>query len=195
MSNINYTFPADCKVPQLRGVTATGGVFCVASGKWRQPIDAVKFTTEIDGKGIIAMISGKPELEAALTAHLARIADEKAALDSTLAAIGWPQYQAVQSRACNAREAYDRASEYGYPAKEAGAMQAADVALDAARAQYPGAAAYVRAESYSMASHDQKASAGRRAMDAIESGADPIATIAVMEAEWSAAAEKAVQNA
>lgn len=193
--NITYTFPADCKVPQLRGVTATGGVFCVASGKWREPLDAVKFATKINGNGVIAMVAGKPELEALLADHLARIAAEKAMLDATLGAMGWPQYQAVQRRASNASEAYDRASEYGYPAKEAAAMQAADAALDAARAQYPGAAAYARAESYSFAANDQKASAGRNAMADIESGADPIATIAAMEAEWSAAAEKAVQNA
>lgn len=195
MSSITYTFPDDCKVAALRGVTAVGGVFCTASGKWRDPIDAVKFTTEINGRGVTAMIAGKPELELLLAAHLARIAAEQAAKDAALSALSWPQYQAIQRRAANAREAYDRASEYGYPAKEAAAMRAADEALESARQQYPLAAAYAKAESYSMAANDQKASAGNRAMKAIESGADPLATISAMDAEWSAAAAKAVQNA
>lgn len=190
MNKITYTFGADCKVPQLRGVTVSGGVFCTANGKWQEPIDAVRFDTVIDGRRVTAMIAGKPELEQALADHLA----VEAAKAATLASIGWPQYQAVQSRAVNARYAYDEASEHGYPVKAARAMQDADDALDAARAQYPLAAAYALAESYRMASHDQKASAGRRAMDAIESGSDPIATIAKMESDWSANAAQCVAN-
>jgi len=119
---------------------------------------------------------------------------EKEIIEDHLAAIGWPQYQAAQSRAIDARGAYDAASEYGYPAKEAAAMKTADKALDAARTQYPLAAAYALAESYSMASHDQKSSAGRRAMQEIENGADPIASIEKMKADWADSAAKCVAN-
>ena len=188
---LTYTFATDCPVPQLRGITATGGTFCRIDGAWQKEPDAVRFRERIDGKAIVARIAGKPELEAALIAHK----NAEIEIAAKLAAIGWPAYKAVQRAAENARESYDRASEYGYPAKEAAAMRITDEALAAARVQYPLAAAYARAESYSMAANDQKASAGRTAMAAIESGADALATIQAMEAEWSDAAERAVQNA
>lgn len=188
---LTYTFADDCPITQLRGITVTGGKFCRIDGAWQKEPDAVRFRERIDGKAIVARITGKPELEAALRAHT-NAERERAA---RLAAIGWPAYQAVQRAAANARAAYDRASEYGYPAKAAAAMRTTDEALAAARVQYPLAAAYARAESYSMAANDQKASAGCKAMAAIESGADALATIQAMEAEWSAAAERAVQNA
>lgn len=191
MSKITYTFPADCKIEQLRGMTVTRGEFCRIDGKWGGEPDAVRFAERIDGKILIVRITGKPELEAALAASKT----EKQAVTDRLAAIGWPQYQAAQRIAYAARAEYDRASERGYPVREAAAMRAADEALDVARAQYPLAAAYAKAESYSMASHDQKSSAGRKAMSAIESGADPLVATEAMATEWSTAAERAVQNA
>lgn len=190
MDRITYTFPADSPVPQLRGVTVSGGVFCVASGKWQNPIDAVRFATEVDGRPVMAMIAGKPELEKALADHLAAAA----AKTDVLASIGWPQYQAIQSRAVNARHDYHAASAHGYPIREARSMHAADDALDAAQAEFPLAAAYAKAESYSMAANDEKASAGRRAMDAIESGADPLVAVEKMNDEWSASAARSVAN-
>jgi len=191
MSKITYTFPADCAAPQLRGITCTGGEFRAISGKFSDPIDSVRFDTIIDGKRISAIIAGKPELEKLLADHKAA----EAAKVAVLASIGWPEYQKVQSRAINASSAYDAASERGYPVKEATAMREAAEALDTARAQYPLAAAYAKAESYSMASHDQKASAGRRAMHAIESGADAITATKKMETEWAEAASRCVANA
>ena len=188
---ITYTFATDCAIPQLRGLTVTGGTFCRLDGAWQKEPDAVRFRERIEGRAIVARIADKPELEAALMAHK----QAESEIAANLAAIGWPAYQAVQRAAENARESYDRASEYGYPAKEAAAMRITDEALVAARVQYPLAAAYARAEGYSEAANDQKASAGRRAMEAIERGADALAAIQIMEAEWSAAAERAVQNA
>lgn len=190
MIKITYTFATDCPVAQLRGVTVSGGEFVAKSGKYNDPVDAVRFATKVDGRIVTATISGKPEMEAALAKHLAGIA----AKDACLANIGWPQYQAVQRRAINACGAYDAASDRGYPVNEGRAMRAADEALDAARTQYPLAAAYAKAESYSMASHDQKATAGCRAMDAIELGSDPLATIAKMDTDWKVAAAQCVAN-
>jgi hypothetical protein len=192
---ISYTFAADCPIAELRGVTVTGGVFAATSGKYNDPIDSVKFDDEIIVAGklrrISAKIAGKPELEQLLAAHNAA----EAAKVAILAAIGWPQYQAVQSIAINAQGAYESASQHGYPVKQAAAMREADEALDAARAQYPLAAAYAMAESYSYASHNQKASAGRKAMAAIQGGADPLQAVAKMESDWSAAASKCCDNA
>lgn len=190
MSKITYTFAADCPVAPLRGITVTGGKFCRIDGKAGEP-DAVRFIERVAGKTIIARIAGKPELEAALVAHNAGIAARKAMLD----AIGWPQYKDVQSRYRNAQYAYERASEHGYPVEQAAKVRDAYAALEAARVQYPGAAAYAKAESYSMADNYAKAGAGRNAMAAIERGDDPAQAVAAMEIKWSADAERMAQNA
>lgn len=57
--------------------------------------------------------------------------------------------------------------------------------LNALRAQYPVAAAYLKAESWSRARHDVKSNAGSRAMIKIESGENAEAAIVEMESEWS----------
>jgi len=191
-TKITYTFPADCKVPQLRGKTFTGGEFCRIDGQWLnvEP-DAVRFAERFEGQIVMARIAGTPELEAALAARKA----EQQAVADRLAAIGWPEYEALQRKAGNARIAYDRASDRGYPAREAEAMRIAEAALSNAREDYPLAAAYATAVSYSAASNYAKAAAGRRAMQSIEAGADPVATVEAMTAEWSAAADRAVANA
>lgn len=193
MQAITYTFPLDFSVTELRGKTFTGGKLCRVDGDWRGEPDAVDFGhQQIGGKTVAlkAKIAGKPELEAMLAAYKAK----KEAIKARLAAIGWPTYQAAQSKAINARGAYDYASERGYPVKEAAAMRVADEALDAVAQEYPLAAAYAKAESYSMAHNDLKSSAGTRAMRAIENGADPLQAVAEMDAEWTAAASRAVAN-
>lgn len=193
MSKITYTFPESSPVAELRGKTFSGGKFCRLDGKWQGEPDAVNFGEHTVGGKLVmlkAKIKGKPELEKALANYQAAQAAEAA----ILASIGWPQYQAVQSRAINAQGAYEAASQHGYPVKQAAAMREAEEALEAARAQYPLAAAYAKAESYSMASNDQKSSAGRKAMDAIKSGADPLQAVEKMKSDWSAAASKSCDN-
>ena len=189
--SITYTFPADSKIPELRGKTVTGGEFYRIDGDWKQEPDAVRFKDRIDGKTVIARITGKPELEAALATHQ----KTKQETANRLTTMGWDRYRNIQGAMINATEAYDRASERGYPIKEAAALRTAENALAAARVKYPHAALYARAESYTMAENDQKASAGRKAMRAIEGGADPAATVQRMDAEWSAAAERSVDRA
>jgi len=58
--------------------------------------------------------------------------------------------------------------------------------INAIRAKYPAAAAYLKAESYAMASHYAKATAGKKAMEIIAAGGDYQQAIADMEAEWQA---------
>lgn len=191
--NITYTFPSDFKMAELRGKTFTGGKLCRADGKFDGEPDAVDFGEQMVGSKKVRLkvsIAGRPELEAALAAYKA----EKAAIAELLTSIGWPIYRSAQLKAANARIAYDRASERGYPAKEAAAMAAADKELDEAAKKYPLAAAYAKAESYSMAHNYAKAAAGKRAMRAIEQGADPLQAVAEMEAEWADAAARAVEN-
>lgn len=190
MHNITYKFADDCPIPELRGLTATGGKFTRVDGQYGKTPDAVKFTTTINGKGIVAKIAGKPELEAALAEHLA---NEQAVADR-LEAIGWPIYQSAQSKVINARAEYDSASEYGYPVKQAKAMYAAEDALEPIAAQYPLAVMYAKAISYSYASNDEKASAGRNAMRKIEQGGDVCQAISEMESDWAEAAQRACDN-
>ena len=56
------------------------------------------------------------------------------------------------------------------------------------RARYPRANAYLLAESFENAAHDQKSSAGRKALERIINGEDPETVIADMETEWHNAA-------
>jgi hypothetical protein len=60
--------------------------------------------------------------------------------------------------------------------------------------QHPAAALYLRAESWTCAANDSKSAAGRRALAKMEAGASAVAAAADMEAEWSAAAQAAVEN-
>jgi len=51
--------------------------------------------------------------------------------------------------------------------------------------KYPVAAAYLKAEAWSMASHYAKAAAGRKAMENIANGEDYKTALATMEKEWA----------
>ncbi len=66
------------------------------------------------------------------------------------------------------------------------AMQAASAAYAAWAAQYPRDAALRQAEDWTLAAHDVKAAAGRKAAAAIRAGQDYQQALAAMEAEWSA---------
>lgn len=66
--------------------------------------------------------------------------------------------------------------------------------IKALKIQYPRAAAYLKAESYNLASHYAKAMAGRRAMDALAAGVDADAALKTMEDEWSAAVQEAIMR-
>lgn len=190
MDGITYTFAADCGLKELAGKTVQGGRFDEMQIAGRNEI-IVRFTTRIAGKAVIAKIAGKPELEALYQEHCAAQARKAEILKQ----ISWPIYREIQGRVINARDAYDSASEYGYPAREAAALKLAEEALAQARIEYPLAAAYALAESYRMADNYRKSAAGRAAMEAIEHGTDPQAVIAQMQATWAASAEEAVRNA
>ena len=61
-------------------------------------------------------------------------------------------------------------------------------------AQYPAAAAYLRAEGFASARHDAKAAAGQRAMRAMEAGEAAVEALARMESEWRDAAIAAAER-
>jgi hypothetical protein len=58
--------------------------------------------------------------------------------------------------------------------------------------QYPAAAAYLQAESMSCAANYAKAGAGKRSIERIGDGADPVQALADAEREWSDAAARMV---
>lgn len=65
-----------------------------------------------------------------------------------------------------------------------GVRQKPQYDFDALYAKYPRAAAYIRADNYSDASHYVKAAAGSKAKKRILDGDDPTTVIAEMETEW-----------
>jgi len=66
------------------------------------------------------------------------------------------------------------------------------VDVDSVRRGYPVAAACIRAESYADASNDQKAAAGRKAVNRILAGENYAQVIVEMNAQWREAAKAAV---
>ena len=192
MALITYTFPADCPIKELAGVTVKGGKPINAGANGR----CVEFATKVNGKAVMARIAGKPDLEAAVARYDAELEAEKQAKRAALesAVPGLAQYESAMSAFYNAQAAYEKASEYGYPAKEAAAADAADKALAAIHEQYPATVAYREIVSYRQASNDDKSSAGDKAMRVVEAGGDIFEVVAAMRAEWSAAAEKSVWN-
>ena len=136
-------------------------------------------------------VYGRPELEAAWAAMV----ETNRIRDGVLTRIGWTAYSAAQENLINAREAYSRASEHGYPAREARELKEAADVCEIARGGYPLAAAYGVAVAWCEASNDRKCAAGRRARQAIEAGENIPAAISAMRDEWSRAAAEAVARA
>lgn len=100
------------------------------------------------------------------------------------AILGIKELEAAKAEQAAYREAFARAVDSGdgiYPAKPK--SDPAEL-----RAQYPMAAAMLRAESYSRAANYRKASAGRKAVERILDGEDWEKAISDMETEWHEAA-------
>nr|DAH23799.1 MAG TPA: hypothetical protein [Caudoviricetes sp.] len=93
---------------------------------------------------------------------------------------GLKELEAAREAQATYREAFARAVDSGdgiYPAKPKSDLAALN-------AQYPMAAAMLRAESYSRAANYHKASAGSKAVERILDGEDWEKAISDMEAEW-----------
>ena len=61
---ITHTFPADFKVPALRGVTVSGGVPIKIKGQ-----DAVRFATRVQDREVIAMVGSNQYLATAVAEY------------------------------------------------------------------------------------------------------------------------------
>ena len=193
--SITYTFPADCPIPQLRGITCTGGKFARHMID-RKAVDVCCFDP-VNGKSVMARVFGKPELEAAFAAQLAAEAQAKAKKRAALEAAvpGLAEYEAASRAYSNAICAYDRACDRGgYPVNEGAAAKTTEEALQQVYARHPATRLWRKIEAYTEASNYSKAAAGREARRSVEAGADLAASVANMEADWSAAAAQAVYN-
>lgn len=193
---ITYTFPADCPNAQLRGVTFVGGeVTRVQIGG--KLVEAVAFAGPlVDGQKVTARLDNRPDLQAIVAAEKeakeAAAATKRVVLEAAVP--GLAAYEAAMRTYSNAAAAYDRASEHGYPAKEAAAADAADKALTAVHEQYPATVAWRKIEAYCQASNCDKSAAGDAARRAVADGGDVFAAAQKMEAAWKAAAERAMWN-
>jgi len=143
-------------------------------------------------------IEGRPELQEMIV-ELQRLQVEaeeaKTARQAKINAIpGLAALKAAYSAVSSTHGEYERKSDYGYPAKEAAAWHKAEDEASKVRGLYPIAAAFLMAEGWTCAANDAKASAGKKGMERIINGEDHKTVLAEMEAEWSAAAHRAVEN-
>ena len=179
--SIKYQIPTDHPVRRIAGMTLEGGKVCtLADGS-----TAVDFGT-YNGTAIKVRLDGRPELAAQVNAEMTR--------DNILAAIGWGPYSEVFTRSMRALDARDAEAVHGYPYRTNAEWVAASADLDAARIMYPAAAAYATAQDFACAHNAAKSAYGRRAVEEIEAGADPIITVEVMQSEWVAAATNLINN-
>lgn len=194
--NITYTFPADCPLPALRGLTCDGGMFDTSyeNGVF---LDVVHFATRVGGKTVSARVAGKPELMALLAAHKAAsakaAADKQSALELAVPGVG--AYERAMRRYTNAVGAYNAASEHGYPMREGAALKSAEAALAAVHGEYPDTVLWRAIEGYGEAAHHEKALAGDAARAAVLAGVPIAEAHAAMDAEWRSAARRCVNNA
>lgn len=125
-------------------------------------------------------------LRAEREAEIKRIEESAAKQKAWESSIGLDKLKAAIKEQIAYKEAFDKAWERGdgkYPAKPED--RTAEMA-----AMYPIAAAYHKAENWSLAANYAKANAGHKAMHRIEAGEDHKKVIADMENEWSAHCEK-----
>ncbi len=124
------------------------------------------------------------EIKAALLAEEAEERETAERRRNFRAAIpGLKELEAAKAEQATYHEAFSRAVDSGdsiYPAKPK--SDPAELS-----AQYPMAAALLRAESYSRAANYHKASAGQKAVERILDGDDWEKAVSDMEAEWNEA--------
>ena len=184
MSTISYTFPANCKKAELRGVTAEGGKPSTIVIN-RQKIKGVMFETEVGGQKIFATLADKPDLQAAVENYEAGLRNQVAARQAALEANvpGVTEVLAAASAAYNEEARYSNAFEemMGDESNDgARPPRAFDESLGRRLAEltttYPRAALYLRAkeqaESAHWADNTGAGSAGKRAMEILASGGD-----------------------
>lgn len=104
---------------------------------------------------------------------------------------GLKEIEAARDAEENNREKFNRMMESGSSVWRAKTVSPSSNEL---RAQYPAAAAYLEAESYTMSDNVDKYSAGARAIERLMAGEDYKIAINDMRRQWSKDASRAVEN-
>lgn len=135
-------------------------------------------------KMIADLTAAKPEIIAILKAEAQAKEDAYQAKENAIAGI---EGLAELKKAINAEYAYYREFNRRMEDEALSSFAPAPPKVKAAdlKAKYPRAAAYLKAENWTMAGHYAKGAAGQKAVSRILSGEDYIKVIADMEAEWS----------
>lgn len=143
---------------------------------------AVQFRpVRVNGKEVnpIIRLAGKPKLAAAWAAHEKARGEYEAAVAANLP--GLEELRAAQEREERhgrrfARMMDDEHNDGARPPRREAGPAFADLA-----AKHPRARLYLRAESYSFAANDQKAAAGKEAMEILEHGGSEADAARVLE--------------
>ena len=146
--------------------------------------DAIRVGKKVSKATIEEIRKAKPEIIAELKR---REAEKKAAYEARQARINAIEGLKELQRAIAAEEAYREAlndmmeDEYNDGARP---PKKPEISVKELKEKYPRAAAYLKAESWSMASNYIKAGAGQKAKERIINGEDYRQVIAEMEKEW-----------
>ena len=147
--------------------------------------DAIRVGKKVSKATIEEIRKAKPEIIAELKR---REAEKKAAYEARQARINAIEGLKELQRAIAAEEAYREAlndmmeDEYNDGARP---PKKPEISVKELKEKYPRAAAYLKAENWSLASNYIKAGAGQKAKERIISGEDYNQVIAEMEKEWS----------
>jgi len=189
---IEYTFPFDHTSPQLRGVTAKGGIPSTVVVD-RKPVKGIMFATEIGGRRLFLRADGRPYVQALIDEYEAA---QRAAADARAAALeanvpGVTEVLDAAAAAYNEDARYssefeammdDEGNDGARPPRALDASLAQR--LEALTATYPRAALYLRAkrqaDSASWSDNTGKGAAGTRAMEILAGGGDIAAAEAAL---------------
>lgn len=179
---ITYTFPADCPVTALRGKTFTVRRISrrAVNGK---ATEVAEFVEKFEGRDLAAIVAGKPELEAAVATYRAAEAAERQAARDALEAAAPGVHRLIElfERASNDAERHHEqfeammADEHNDGINPPRAInQDWRSEYEAARAEHPRAALYLKAKLQAEGAHwadnTGKGAAGSKAMSILAAG-------------------------
>jgi len=156
------------------------------------------------GRFFVMASANRAVIEKSLPSEIKRIIGEfptlatlrfEAQKAAEMAIEGYPIIQSLADAMCDARDAYVRKSDYGYPQREAEACKSAEAKFSEAQRLYPRAAAYYRMAAwrdYGDWRLPQKSAIGKRACSRILAWDDYAIVLADAEADWAADCQKAI---
>jgi len=139
-----------------------------------------------------AIKDNKPEILAILIAEKKAKDDAREAREKAIAGIDGLD---ALRKAIDAEYAYSREVNRRFEDESLSSfMPGKPASSDDLKKQYPRAAAYIKAENWTMSGNVDKYSAGQKALERIINDENHVTVIAEMEAEWSQAAHEAMMR-